>query len=48
MRLQLLKPTSGNLENCATFDCEQCDTETKREFVSHLKRSDPSPAADNG
>ena len=32
MRLRLLEPASGNLET-ATFYCEQCGTETKREFA---------------
>ena len=37
MRLRLLEPASGNLET-ATFYCEQCGTETKREFVRDKKR----------
>ena len=37
MRLRLLEPASGNLET-ATFYCEQCGTETKREFVWDKKR----------
>ena len=37
MRLRLLEPASGNLET-ATFYCEQCGTETKREFVRDRKR----------
>ena len=45
MRLRLLEPASGNLET-ATFHCEQCGTETKREFVRDKKRW--PPGADNG
>jgi hypothetical protein len=37
MLLRLLEPASGNLET-ATFYCEQCGTETKREFVRDKKR----------
>jgi hypothetical protein len=37
MRLKLLVPASGSLET-ATFLCEQCGTETKREFVRDKKR----------
>lgn len=37
MRLKLLEPASGALET-ATFHCEQCGTETKREFVRDNKR----------
>jgi hypothetical protein len=47
MRLRLLEPASGNLET-ATFYCEQCGTETKREFVRDRKRSDASPAPGKG
>ena len=32
MRLTLLEPASGVLET-ATFRCDQCGTETKREFA---------------
>lgn len=37
MRLRLLEPASGTLET-ATYRCEQCGTETKREFVRDKKR----------
>ena len=37
MRLKLLEPASGPLET-ATFHCDQCGTETKREFVRDKKR----------
>ena len=37
MRLRLLEPASGMLET-ATFHCEQCGTETKREFVRGQKK----------
>jgi hypothetical protein len=37
MQLRLLQPASGILET-ATYHCEQCGTETKREFVRDKKR----------
>jgi uncharacterized protein YbaR (Trm112 family) len=37
MRLRLLEPAGGELET-ATFYCEQCGTESKREFVRDNKR----------
>jgi hypothetical protein len=37
MRLVLLEPASSSLET-GTFRCEQCGTESKREFSRREKR----------